>query len=255
VTDQLDSQSAETDTTRAGTQAAPVEGAASNLVPGTETVRDEQGPGWLPALMAGGVLLGIFGFIFCGVSTWVLFQKRTQLAIRTLKGAYVTELEQSYLEPETKQAVVAEVQKLIADMEDGKYENWQSAAIMQRLQRLPVVQWGELQAVQLFIEKTNSQEKAEQLKQLSRLERAVENGLATSFDFKDVLEPVHQPDPGNASGFSLIQPFSSKEVVEVCSLAKLVADRAEIPDQEFPDVDLVGIVRSEIDEGATAGGF
>ena len=109
--------------------------------------------------MAGGVLLGIFGFIFCGVSTWVLFQKRTQLAIRTLKGAYVTELEQSYLEPETKQAVVAEVQKLIADMEDGKYENWQSAAIMQRLQRLPVVQWGELQAVQLFIEKTNSQEK------------------------------------------------------------------------------------------------
>ena len=93
MTDQLDSQSAETDTTRAGTQAAPVEGAASNLVPGTETVRDEQGPGWLPALMAGGVLLGIFGFIFCGVSTWVLFQKRTQLAIRALKGAYVTELE------------------------------------------------------------------------------------------------------------------------------------------------------------------
>ena len=53
----------------------------------------------------------------------------------------------------------------------------------------------------------------------------------------------------------LIQPLGSKEVAEVCSRAKLVADRAKIADQVFPDVDLVGIVRREIDEGATVGGF
>jgi len=254
VTDPIDRQPPVTDSSCTDIEAAPVEGAMSNLA-GPEIVRDEQGPGWLPALMAGGLLLGIFGFIFCGVSTWVLYQKRTELAIRTLKGAYVIELEQSYLEPQTKQAVVGEVQKLITNMEDGKYENWQSAAIMQRLQRLPVVQWGELQAVQLFIEKTNGEDKLDQLKQLSRLERAVEKGLVTSFDFQDVLESVHRFDPNSPSGVSLIQPLGSKEVAEVCSRAKLVADRAKIADQVFSDVDLVGIVRREIDEGATAGGF
>lgn len=238
-----------------GSEATPDNGAAPNLDPDSEIVRDEQGPGWLPALMAGGLLLGIFGFICCGVSTWVLFQKRTELAIRTLKGAYVTELEQSYLEPATKQAVVEEVQKLITNMEEGKYENWQSAAIMQRLQRLPVVQWGELQAIQLFIEKTNGKNSSEQLKQLSRLQQAVEKGLVTSFDFQEVLNAVHRTDPNNASGVSLIQPLGSKEVAEVCFRAKLVADRVKIADREFPNVDLADIVRREIDEGATTGGF
>ena len=102
-----------------------------------------QGPGWLPALMAMSLLAGMAGFICCGVTTWVLYQKRTELAVRTLEGAYITELEQSYLDPSTKRAVVDEVKELITEMEAGDYENWQSAAIMQRLQRLPVVQWGD----------------------------------------------------------------------------------------------------------------
>ena len=178
--------------------------------------RDEQGPGWLPALMAGGLLLGMAGFIFCGVSTWVLYQKRTELAVRTLQGAYISELEQSYLEPKTKRAVVEEVRALITEMEAGAYENWQSAAIMQRLQRLPVVQWGDLQALELFITQANGSQKDEQLKELSRLEQAVADGSVTSFDFQDVLEPVHRADPESSSGFSLIQPLSSEQVAEVC---------------------------------------
>lgn len=217
--------------------------------------RDEQGPGWLPALMAGGLLLGMAGFIFCGVSTWVLYQKRTELAVRTLQGAYISELEQSYLEPKTKRAVVEEVRALITEMEAGAYENWQSAAIMQRLQRLPVVQWGDLQALELFITQANGSQKDEQLKELSRLEQAVADGSVTSFDFQDVLEPVHRADPESSSGFSLIQPLSSEQVAEVCLRAKLVADRANIANRSFPEVDLAVIVRREISQGATVGGF
>ena len=133
---------------------------------GTSVRRDDQGPGWLPALMAGSVILGIAGFICCGVSTWVLFQKRTELAVRTLEGAYLAELEQSYLEPKTKRAVMDEVEVLIAGMEAGDYENWQSAAIMQRLQRLPVVQWGDLQAIELFINKNEGSDQEEQLREV-----------------------------------------------------------------------------------------
>ena len=62
----------------------------SNQEPSNET-RDpseepevDHGPGWLPAVMAAVVLMGIVGCILCAFTTWVLFQKRTELAIRTL---------------------------------------------------------------------------------------------------------------------------------------------------------------------------
>jgi len=221
----------------------------------TSVRKDEQGPGWLPALMAGSVILGIAGFICCGVSTWVLFQKRTEMAVRTLRGAYITELEQSYLEPKTKRAVIDEVEALIAGMEAGDYENWQSAAIMQRLQRLPVVQWGDLQAIELFINKNEGPDQEEQLREISRLQQAVANGSATSFDFQDVLEPVQRANTESSSGFSLIQPLSSEQVSEVCLRAKLVADRANIANRTFPKVDLAQIVQREISQATTVGGF
>ena len=217
--------------------------------------QSQQGPGWLPALMAMSLLAGMAGFICCGVTTWLLYQKRTELAVRTLEGAYITELEQSYLDPSTKRAVVDEVKELIKGMEAGDYENWQSAAIIQRLQRLPVVQWGDLQAIELFITKGNEAEKDEQLKEISRLEQAVVDGTVTSFDFQDVLEPVHRADPKSSSGFSLILPLTSEPVAEVCLRAKLVADRAKIANRRFPKVDLAAIVRQEISQGGTAGGF
>ncbi len=229
--------------------------ASSDGSPEEGNARLDQGPGWLPAIMAGTLLMGILGFIFCAFSTWVLFQKRTELAIRTLKGAYVTELEQSLLEPETKTRVVEEIRSLIVEMEGGKYEDWQSAAIMQRLQRLPVLQWGQLQAVQSFVEKSQSEDKPTQLRELSRLERAVEIGKVTSFDFQDVLDPVLRADPGSSSGYELVRPLQPETVADVVLRAKLVADRAGVPDEDFSDVDLAKIVAKEIDEGAAVGGY
>ncbi len=108
----------------------------------------------MPAIVAAMALMGIVGFIVCAFSTWSLFQKRTEFAIRTLQGDYVRQLEQSLLDPATKTSLMREVEKLIADLERGKYENWQSAAIMQRLQRLPVFQWGELQAIEAFLKQS-----------------------------------------------------------------------------------------------------
>ena len=228
---------------------------SSHVAPDEGDKRLDQGPGWLPAIMAGTLLMGILGFIFCAFSTWVLFQKRTELAIRTLKGAYVTELEQSLLEPETKRRVVEEIRSLVAEMEGGKYEDWQSAAIMQRLQRLPVLQWGQLQAVQSSVKKAQTEDKTTQLRELSRLERAVEIGKVTSFDFQDVLDPVLRADPGSSSGYELVRPLQPEAVADVVLRAKLIADRAEVPDEDFPDVDLAKIVAKEIEEGAAVGGY
>lgn len=215
---------------------------------------DEQGPGCLPAILAATALMGIVGFIFCAFATWLLFERRTELAIRTLRGSLITDIEQSLLDPVTKAAVVDQLNSLAADMERGKYENWQSAGIMQRLHRLPLLQWGELQAIEAYVMKANGDELEHQLKQLSRLRRAVEMGNATSFEFEDILKPARQSDTADSSGSRLSQPLAPEQVEEVILRAKLVADRENIPDESF-DVAIEPILRQEIERGASEGGF
>ncbi len=216
----------------------------------------DDGPGWLPAILAATALMGIAGLIFCAFSTWVLFQKRTEFAVRTIRGAYIPELEQSLLDPESKAAILADVNELAADMERGKYENWQSAGILQRLQRLPVIQWGELQAIESFAEKNATpEESAEITKQLSRLRRAVEKGRATSFDFEEVLAPVYDTNPNVPAGHTLMQPLDMMSVNAAVERAKLIADRSDVDDASFPDVRIEAIVKEQMDAGGIDGGF
>jgi hypothetical protein len=226
-----------------------------------ELDRSEEGPGWMPAVLAGTILMGIIGFIFCAFSTWILFQKRTEFAIRTLRGSYIADIEQSLLDPATKSVVLKEIETLAADLERGEYEDWQAAGMMQRLQRLPVLQWGELQAIDSFLRKRvadreangeSSEEEAEELKQLSRLRRAVELGKSTSFEFEDVLQPVRVAD---SSGHQLVQPLTMELIREVVHRARLASDQADIPDQSFDNVQIESIVRREIERGASEGSF
>lgn len=210
----------------------------------------DQGPGWLPAIMAATALMGIVGFIVCAFSTWFLFQQRTEFVIRTLRGAYIGEIEQSLLDPDTKAGVVAEVTALASDLERGKYEDWQAAEIMQGLLRLPVIQWGELQAVEARLDAPDIEQPDEYRLQLSRLRRAVELGKITAMDVDEVLAPVRVDDDSAISGYTLVQPITAEMVAEVAHRAELVADRESIPDQNFENVQLQAIVRRAIQRGA-----
>ncbi|MFK8112793.1 MAG: hypothetical protein AB8B91_11350 [Rubripirellula sp.] len=230
---------------------SPEEELPTDQLPPEET---DEGPGWMPAIMAGTVLMGMLCFIACGFSTWLLFQNRTALAIRTCE-AYVSNLEQSLLEPNSKAAVIDLVETLSKDMQRGKYENWQSAGIMQRLQRLPVLQWGELQAVQAAVEKMGGDQQEERLKQITRLQRSVELGKVTSFDFEEVLKPVREQDPGNEMGHRLVDPISAEKTKEMLVRAKRTADRASVADKSFPAIQIEAIVRREIEKGASEGSY
>ncbi len=215
---------------------------------------DAQGPGWMPAILAATLLMGMAGFIFCGVSTWFLFQKRGELAVRTIRGSYIPAIEQSRLSPTEKKLLVKQLESFSVGVERGDYENWQASGVMQRLQRLPVLQWGELAAVESFLEQHGGESKEESLKQLSRLRRAAELDKATSFDFEDVLSPVHE-SADNSQGRQLVQPLTEAAVQAVADRAKLVADRSEVPDQVFTDIPLDAIVKHQIEAGVAEGGF
>ena len=215
----------------------------------------DEGPGWLPAIMAGTLLLGIGGFICCGVSTWYLYTKRSELALRTLRQTYLPELEQSRLSPDDKDATVKVVEEFADNLERGKYENWQAAGVMQRLIRLPVLQWGELSVVESYIEKHAEDFDENALVELMRLRRAVEMDQATTIDFEDVLSPVMETDDSTQFGRSLIEPLTAASVAEVIRRAKLVSDRAKVPETLTKQPSIAKIVERQIEAGIEDGSY
>ena len=198
--------------------------------------------------------MAVVGFIACGFSTWLIFQKRTELAIRTLEETYTHEVEQSLLRPDEKAAIVEQLEELTQDLKRGKYENWQAAGVMQRLVRLPVLQWGELHVIDAYLRKQGDADAERGIKQLSRLRRAVELNQVTAMDVEDVLDPATVPDD-SAMQRSLIRPLTAEAVAEVVQRAKLVANRSKVPDKRFENVRIEAIVRRQIEQGLTEGSY
>ena len=219
-----------------------------------DTLDEQEGPGWMPAILAATLLMGIVGFIACGFTTWLLFQKRSELALRTIESSYIPEIEQSFLQPDEKAGVVAHLKEFAKELERGDHENWQAAAVMQRLVRLPVIQWGQLRVVESYLRRDDQAFDGDGLKQLSRLRRAIELGGVTSLDVEDVLKPVFVSDD-STYGRSLAEPLPRTAVEDTIHRAKLLADRSDVPDATFDDVRLAEIVKKEIETGLSQGGF
>jgi hypothetical protein len=214
---------------------------------------EPQGPGCLPAVMAATLLMGIIFFIMFAFSAWLIFQKRGDLAIRTLRATIIPELEQSRLDPDEKRLVINELSALADDMEQGRYENWQAGGIMQRLINSPIMRWGDLVAVDGWAEKNlDEEQRLEARKQISRFFRAIELDRAVARDIHDVLGPVSTRE--NEAGFvQLRSDLRQEDVREVAHRAQLVADRAQVPDDYFEVVSLSQFVRRQIEIGSREG--
>jgi len=232
----------------------PAAGRADEPVSGGEgDSRKPEGPGCLPAVLAATLLLGMVLFITFGFSAWLIFQKRGELAVRTLRATVIPELEQSRLAPEDKQAVVAELSTLADDIDQGMYENWQAGGIMQRLITSPLMRWADLLTVQRWAAANLPAAQAEDAeRQISRFFRAVELDRVVARDIHDVLAPVSSKQ--DANGFvQLRSDLQAEDVLEAAQRAKLVADRAEVPEQTFAPVALPDYVRRQIEIGRRDG--
>lgn len=209
--------------------------------------------GCFPAIMAATVLMGMAMFLMFGFAGYVIFQKRGDLAVRTLRGTILPEIEQSRLDPETKRSVMERLTKLADDIESEKLEDWQAGGAMNRLVRSPLMRWGDLSAVDAWAaENLPDQEYAEFHKQVTRFQRAAELDRVVSSDIHDVLLTVTAGDPGMMLG-KLKSPLVADDVREVGLRAKLVADRGEIPDRVFENVSLPKIVDRLIEVGIREG--
>jgi hypothetical protein len=197
--------------------------------------------------------MGIVLFVTFGFAGYLIFQKRGDLAARTIRGTMVQELEQSRLDPDTKKAVIGSLVSVADEIESEKLEPWQAGGVMNRLVRSPMLRWGDLQAVDAWAaEKLPQDEYPEFHKQVTRFFRAAELDRALASDLQDILLTVTAGDPREMLG-RLKPEFTVEEVREVGLRAKLVGDRAEIPDKVFEDVSLPKMVDRLIELGAREG--
>lgn len=215
----------------------------------------EEGPGCLPALLAIGAIVLMILFISCGLSTWWLYNQRTEIAVRTIRGSIIPEVQQSLMSPDEKGTIVALLTTVAEDGEAGKIENWQAAGIMERLSRSPLLQWGNLIGAEALIQESkdlNDDERRLGLLELSRLKRALEVGKADGRDLEDALSPLLVQD-NNEVVLRLNRQAPPAALRDVILRAKLVADREKIEQQSFV-VQLAPIIEREIAAGRNVGG-
>ncbi len=214
----------------------------------------DHGPGWMPALLASVVLLGIAGFICCGVSTWFLYQKRVELVTRTLTETYIPAVEQSRMSPADKSDVLDQFQAFEKSLKNGEVENWQAAAVMQRIVRLPILEWGDLEAAESVLRGDGGDHEAA-LREFSRLRRGVEMDQVTMIDVEDALLPVLAGNGTRDERRTLVETISVEAALDVASRAKSVADRSKVPERSFENIKIGPIVRRQMKAGMTEGGY
>ncbi|MEO1525930.1 MAG: hypothetical protein AAFX06_10860 [Planctomycetota bacterium] len=215
---------------------------------------EEQGPGCLPAVLAATVLMGITFLVICAGGTWYIYQHRDVIALRTVETAFIPAVEQSLMEPEEKAATVQLLRDFGDEIKRGQVEPWQASGAMERITRLPIVEWGQLRAVEAFARSKPADFDDAQLVQFKRLRKGVELGKLTNIDFKHILESVTEPDR-SLSGFSLVDPLTVDAVTAVIERAEIISNGIDAPAEPTTDVTIDTIVRRQIEAGLDKGGF
>ncbi|MEM6979122.1 MAG: hypothetical protein AAF539_05590 [Planctomycetota bacterium] len=224
-------------------------------VSGNDKSADDQPVSCLPAMVAATLLMSMVAFILCAGSTYYLFQQRTAFAIRTLEG-YREVIEQSYLTPEEKADVVKQIDEVQKRMQVDDFPPAKASAVMERLVRLPISQWGELVVIESVVDREYQGEVQTRAKwELRRLRTAIAQDNVTVVDVNHVLEPVTQPDSASPLGRTLKQPVSVAGVGEVIERAGLIADRAKIQEEPAEPPSISQILKTQLQAADVQGGY
>jgi hypothetical protein len=219
----------------------------------TKATESETGSSWMPAVIAVIVLLLMAGFIACGFATWVLFNKRTEFAARTLRDGLLPDLQQTQLSANEKEAITRLLRDVVERLQDGSLDNRQATGIMQRLVQLPLLAWGDLDALGAMIAQRGwtDGERAAAARALRRIKRAVELGKIQASDVERVLEPVTVPAAGRLSR-KLDLTADDLRIRECLERATQLADQEQIPDVEA-SIELSTLVQRAIEDGEMRG--
>ncbi len=195
------------------------------------------------------LMLGLMAtLIACGIGSWFIFAQSDKLAAGSLKSQYIPVIEQSMLDPQTKEAAVRQLKSLASQLETDQWEPAQARELMKRLIGAPLVQWGDLDAAIAQIESRdafNEDERQQAKKLIERFKRAAELEAVSANDFEDALGPVTVKDQ-SLRGCHFHVGASDEALREFLKRIGLLVERAKVPDEAF-NVSFSDILRMHIE--------
>ena len=198
--------------------------------PKPEASPPQQKRSWLPFCLAGCLVIGVLSLVICGGVGWYVARNIKRIASDVARQAIVGAIEQSELDPAEKQAVIAQVDRVVDQFRTGKITVEDLARILDELAKSPVMQSIVISAVEsAYVEPSglSAEEKQAAHLTLQRVLRGVFEQKIKEGDLDAAMSHVSTKTPGGQP--QLKSKVTDDELRKFLAECQRVADQAGVP--------------------------
>ena len=187
--------------------------------------------------------------IAVGVGVWYVAANLTTFASNMVGGAMVQMVEDTHLPPEQKERIVARIDQVKLDWQEGRVTNEQLGAIVERL--APLLYVGMVQnyaAGAVAASALPEEEKQQAQRTLDRLARGLVEGTIAPEQVDDIFAPLSAAPPDQ--GVDPKPTPTQEEIRAMLDAAYAAVEEAGIPDAPY-DVNIADAVDQAVEEAVS----
>jgi len=208
--------------------------------PQHETFSAEQPPaqhagrGWLPGCLIGCLFAFVIGVGVCGGVVWYVACNVKEIASDMTRGLIVGAVENSELDKEEKQAIIAQVDRVVDKYKSGEISTEDLGRIMEELGESPLfgaIMIYSIEAKYVAPSGLSDEEKEQARVTFQRVLRGVYEERINPNELEPLTEhmTIEMPDGSR----QLKESVTDQELRDFLAQCKKKADEAEVPDEPF----------------------
>lgn len=189
---------------------------------------------WLPCCLVGCLVIGVLGLLSCGGIAWYLAKNVKSIASDVARQAIVSTIERSELDPAEKQAVIAEVDRVVDQYRSGKITLEDLGRILDELAKSPVMQNIMIYAIEKqYVDPSGLPDEEKQAARLTlqRILRGIHEKKIEEGDLDAALD--HLSAKTHDGQRQMKDRVTDEELRKFLAECRRVADRAGVPVEPF----------------------
>jgi tRNA C32,U32 (ribose-2'-O)-methylase TrmJ len=189
---------------------------------------------WLPTCLIGCLVIGVVCVVVCGGVVWYIARNVKQIASNVARETIVSMVRQSDLDPEEKQAIIAQVDRVVGQFKSGQITTEQLGRVFEEVGKSTVIQAllvASLEKQHLARSGLSDEEKQTAHLTLQRVLRGIHEQKIKQDDLEPALQHLSSGTPGGPR--QLKDSISDEQLRAFLAECKRVAEQAEIPEEPF----------------------
>jgi hypothetical protein len=189
---------------------------------------------WVPACLVGCRLMFIVSVLLCAGTAWYAFSHAKRIASDFARQMIVNVVQESDLEAEEKEAIIAQVNRVVEQYQSGKITTEDLGRIMEELAESPLMGAILIKSVEAkYIDPSGlgEEEKVDARVTLQRVLRGLYEEQLDADDLQTAMDYVSYETPDGQR--QLKDRVSDDELRAFLQECGLRADEAEVPDEPF----------------------